>query len=273
MLNGWKEEQHMHKLEDIMQLDIDYINEFSEMERCPEGVFFYNKEMPMYYDANHAHIWKRVEQAETFLTNVKQFYLSKGLIPRMYLYNVEENHHCVEALSSHGFQYESFTDDIQCWNGEFVILPHNPAIRIERVADTNVQEALEVEMSISTFGEPALIKKAFDNMYRSPHFTYYLLKINGVACCTANLFLSGRQGRIESVATLESYRGRGLIGYVLQHIQKEAVKNNLEHLWLLPINEQVAKVYEKANFYSFGKIKSIHAFTEGKTIQEIRSAK
>lgn len=30
----------MHKLEDIMQLDIDYINEFSEMERCPEGVFF-----------------------------------------------------------------------------------------------------------------------------------------------------------------------------------------------------------------------------------------
>ncbi|CAM5215998.1 hypothetical protein LSPH26S_04768 [Lysinibacillus sphaericus] len=137
--------------------------------------------------------------------------------------------------------------------GRIIILPHNPAIRIERVTDANVQEALEVEMTISTFGEPALIKRAFENMYCSPHFTYYLLKIDGVACCTANLFLSGRQGRIESVATLESYRGRGLIGYVLQHIQKEAVKNNLEHLWLLPINEQVAKVYERANFYSFVK--------------------
>jgi len=61
-----------------------------------------------------------------------------------------------------------------------------------------------------------------------------------------------------------------LIGYILQHIQQESVKQGLEYLWILPINEQVAKVYDKANFKSVGKVESIHAFTEGKSIKQIR---
>lgn len=91
-----------------------------------------------------------------------------------------------------------------------------------------------------------------------------------MACCSANIFVSGNQGRIESVATTENYRGRGLIGYMLQHIQQQSVKQALEHLWILPISEQVANVYDKANFKSVGSIASIHAFTEGKSIQDIR---
>jgi len=260
----------MHKLEHIMQLDIEYIKSFSEMETWKEGVLFYNKDMPTYYDANHAHIWRKINNPNTLLTDIKKFYQSKSLIPRLYLYNVEENQSCVEALETQGFQYESFTDDVQCWNGEYTLLPHNPAIQIERVTETNMEEALAVEMSISTFGEPSLIKQAFEQTYQSPYFTYYLLKLDGIACCTANIFVSENQGRVESVATLESYRGRGLIGYILQHIQQESIKQGLEHLWILPINEQVAKVYDRANFKSVGKITSLHAFTEGKSINEIR---
>jgi len=84
------------------------------------------------------------------------------------------------------------------------------------------------------------------------------------------MFVSGKQGRIESVATIESYRGRGLIGYMLQHIQQQSVNQKLEQLWIWPINDQVAKVYDRANFKSIGSIASIHAFTEGKSIQNIR---
>ncbi|MGE8000855.1 GNAT family N-acetyltransferase [Lysinibacillus sp. NPDC093190] len=259
----------MHKIEHIMQLDMDYIKSFSEMETCNEGVLFYNKEMPTYYDANHAHIWKMIADPNMLLKKIKSFYQSKSLIPRLYLYNVEANQSCIEALEIHGFQYESFTDDVQLWNGEYAQLSHNPAIQIERVT-ANREEALAVEMNITTFGNPALIKKAFEQTYHCPHFTYYLLRLDGKACCTANIFVSGNQGRVESVATLESHRGRGLIGYILQHIQQESVKQGLEYLWILPINEQVAKVYDKSNFRSVGKIKSIHAYTEGKSIKQIR---
>ncbi|EON72817.1 GNAT family N-acetyltransferase [Lysinibacillus sphaericus] len=260
----------MHKLEQIMQLDIDYIKSFSEMEKCSAGVYFYNQEMPTYYDANHAHIWQKIAHADSFLTDLKKFYVAKGLIPRMYLYNVEVNQQCIEKLYAHGFQYETFTDDVQCWNGEYVQLPANPAIHIEHVTDSNVQEALAVEMSISTFGEPALIKEAFYKTYYSPLFTYYLLRVNGEACCTANVFVAGKQGRVESVATIESYRGRGLIGYLLQHIQQQSVKAGIEDLWIMPVSEPVARVYAKVNFKSLGTITSIHAFTEGKSIEEIR---
>ncbi|MFJ3387778.1 hypothetical protein [Lysinibacillus sp. NPDC086135] len=83
-------------------------------------------------------------------------------------------------------------------------------------------------------------------------------------------FVSGNQGRVKGVATFESYRGRELIGYILQHIQQESIKQGLEYLWILSINEQVAKVYDRANFKSVGTIISIHAFTEVKSIKQIR---
>lgn len=263
-------EKNMNQIEQIMQLDCDYIKSFSHSEIRKEGMYFYNKEMSTYYDANHAHIWREIKDPQSFLLDIKKFYEAKSLVPRLYLYGIEENQHCVEALQEHGFQYETFIDEIQCWNGEFVQLSPAPEIQIERVTDANLSEALAIEMSITTFGEPALIKEAFLRTYHSPHFKYYLLRVGGVACCTANVFTTKKQGRIESVATLESYRGRGLISYLLQHIQKESVKEALEHLWILPISEQVAKVYAKSNFETVGKVSSIHAFTEGKSIQEIR---
>lgn len=263
-------EKNMLQVEQIMQLDIDYIKSFSQVEKWEEGMLFYNQEMPTYYDANHAHIWRKIKDAPSFFTDIKQFYETKGLVPRLYLYNIEENQHCVEALQECGFQHETFTGEIQRWNGDFVHLPPAPEIQIEHVTDANLSEALAIEMRIPTFGEPTLIKEAFLRTYHSPHFTYYLLRVDGVACCTANVFTTKKQGRIESVATVESYRGRGLIGYLLQHIQKESIKKELEHLWILPISEQVAKVYARANFESVITMTSIHAFTEGKSIQEIR---
>lgn len=270
MKNGWKRERNMLNLEHIMQLDIDYVKSFSEMEACKEGVLFYNKAIPTYYDANHAHVWRKIEKPAQFLEDIKMFYQSKSLIPRLYLYNLEDNQACMEALEMHGFQYEQFVNEIQCWNGEFRQLSPHPAIQIERVTDANLNEALAVEMSISAFGDPELIKMAFEQAYYSPSFTYYLLKLDGVPCCSANLFVSGNQGRIESVATIESHRGRGLIGYMLQHIQQQSVNQKLEQLWIWPINDQVAKVYDRSNFKSVGSIASIHAFTEGKSIQDIR---
>ncbi|MEE3807385.1 GNAT family N-acetyltransferase [Lysinibacillus fusiformis] len=231
------------------------------------GVLFYNQSIPTYYDANHAQIWRKIEQPDAFLQAIKAFYQSKSLIPRIYLYNLEENHLCIEALEKHGFQYEHFVNEIQYWNGEYAILPPNPAIQIERVTDANMEEALAVEMSIAAFGEPSLIKKAFEQTYHSSHFTYYLLRLDGVACCSANIFVSGNQGRIESVATTENYRGRGLIGYMLQHIQQQSVKQALEDLWILPISEQVANVYDKANFNRWAPLHQFMRLLKGRAFK------
>ncbi len=133
----------MFNLERIMQLDIEYVKSFSEVEVSKEGPLFYNQAIPTYYDANHAQIWRKIEQPDAFLQAIKAFYQSKSLIPRIYLYNLEENHLCIEALEKHGFQYEHFVNEIQYWNGEYAILPPNPAIQIERVTDANISSRNE----------------------------------------------------------------------------------------------------------------------------------
>ncbi|WP_019241092.1 MULTISPECIES: GNAT family N-acetyltransferase [Bacillus] len=260
----------MNMIEKIVALDCDYLSSFSNKMSCEAGVLFYNEKQPNYYDANHAHIWRKVKCADHLLQEIKQFYLEKQLIPRVYLYNVHENLQFVEALERHGFSYETFSDSIQLWNGQLVNLPNNPDIEIERVIDENLQEALDIECSIQEFGGRSVREKAFLQEFQSPHFTFYLLRYKGVACCTASLFQIQNQSRVESVATLLEYRGRGLIAHLLRFIQQKVIEQHLQALWVFPINEHVEKVYQKSNFETKGKWQVIHAFTSGKSISNIR---
>jgi predicted acetyltransferase len=75
---------------------------------------------------------------------------------------------------------------------------------------------------------------------------------------------------MESVATLEEYRGRGLIGELIHYIQKEVAKKGLENLWVFPINEKIEKVYQKYGFKTVAKLKIGHAFLGGRSIKEIQ---
>lgn len=47
------------------------------------------------------------------------------------------------------------------------------------------------------------------------------------------------------------------------------MNRGLDNLWVIPINEKVEKVYEKYGFETVEKIKTGHAFLEGKSIKEI----
>lgn len=90
----------MNSLEHIIELDLHYLKSFSKMETCKEGVLFYNEDNPTYYDANHAHIWRKISNPDEVLSKIKDFYQSKSLVPRLYLYNLEENQACINARLS-----------------------------------------------------------------------------------------------------------------------------------------------------------------------------
>ena len=75
---------------------------------------------------------------------------------------------------------------------------------------------------------------------------------------------------MESVATIEEFRGKGLIGEVIQFIQKEVINRRIKKLWVFPINESIEKVYQKYGFQTVKKLTNGHAFLSGKSIREIR---
>ncbi|WP_349408978.1 GNAT family N-acetyltransferase [Pseudalkalibacillus sp. SCS-8] len=260
----------MDLIKQIEELNFALLQSFSNKQDQPWGVLFWNQHQPALYDANHAHVSEQPEHPDKVIDEVISFYEDLNIIPRFYLYNVESLTGFIDQLKEEkGFQYEAFSQPIQLWNKEITQLPSNQEVTIEKVTTKNYQDALMVECQITEFGGKAVREKAFESEFNDPRYTHYLLKYNGIPCSTACLFVHGSQGRVESVATIEEYRGKGLIGLVLQHVQKEAQNRQLEKVWVHPINERVEKVYSRYGFDTVLTLQTGHAFLGGDGIKAI----
>ncbi|MBY0121717.1 GNAT family N-acetyltransferase [Bacillus sp. S/N-304-OC-R1] len=260
----------MKFLQDILELDYAYLESFtSRTDKC-WGILFCNEYQPHYYSANHAHISQIAAQPQNIINEVMNYFQSKGIIPRFYIYQLDIQEEFISILKENNFGFEELIEPIQQWNKKIYQREAPDQITIELVTDKNYSEALHIECSIKELGGKIVRERAFEHEFNHPKFTYYLLRYNGIACATACLFVNNKQGRLESVATLEEYRGKGLIGFLIQHIQKEAAKLGLENLWVFPINEKIEKVYQKYGFTTIGKIRMGHAYLGGKSIKEIQ---
>lgn len=231
---------------------------------------FWNQHQPDYYDANHAHVSEQPDHPEEVIDEVISFYEALNITPRFYLYGLESLTSFIPQLKEKGFQFEDFSQPIQLWNKAVIQLPVNKDVTIEKVTTKNYHEALSVECQIEEFGGKSVREKALESEFNDNRYTHYLLKFNGTPCSTACLFVHGNQGRLESVATTSENRGKGLIGLLLQHIQREAQTLHLEKLWVHPINEGVEKVYSRYGFTTILTLQTGHAFLHGKGIKEIQ---
>lgn len=229
-----------------------------------------NRQQPDYYDANHAYISTQPEHPEKVIEEVVSYYRSYSITPRFYLDHVDSLTKFIAQLKEKGFQYEELPQPIQLWNKEITALLIPDHVTVEKVDNSNYQDASWVECQIKEFGGNAVREKAFEIEFNDNRYTHFLLKVNGKPSSTACLFVIGNQGRVESVATIEEYRGQGLIGFVLQCIQKQAQTMQLDYLWVHPINEQVEKVYDRYGFPTIYTLQSGHAFMDGKSIKELR---
>ncbi|EGA89821.1 acetyltransferase, GNAT family protein [Planococcus donghaensis MPA1U2] len=260
----------MDLLKQINELDFALLQSFSTKLDRPWGALFLNRDQPDYYDANHAYINTQPEHPKKVINEVVSFYRSHSITPRFYLDHVNSLTSFITLLKEEGFQYEDLPQSIQLWNKKVTSLSIPELVTVEKVDDTNYQDASWVECQINEFGGKAVREKAFETEFKDSRYTHFLLKVNGRPSSTACLFVHNNQGRIESVATIEKFRGQGLIGFVLQQIQIEAQAMKLENLWVHPINKQVEKVYNRYGFDTIHTLQSGHAFLDGKSIKEIR---
>ena len=256
-------------LEAVLKMDCAYLCTFTTKIDTSWGMIFYNENQPDYYDANHAHIQLTCENPKAVIDYVTRFYKDKGIIPRFYLYNVDQLQAFISEAKANHYHYEEFISPVQLWNHKMIEIETNSRVNIEKVTEDNYQEALEIEGSITEFGGMETIKKVFREQVNHPAFTHYLLRYEGKACSTACIFVDGDQARLESVATLEAYRGKGLIGAIIQFIQNEIIKREIKQLWVFPINETIEKIYQKYGFQTVTNLKNGHAYLEGKSIKEI----
>lgn len=262
----------MNRLNEIFDLDFAYLETFTTRTDTDWGSLFCNENQPDYFDANHAHIRHAYKDPHIVIDEVIHFYQTKGLIPRFYIYDLEVQQELISKLKAHHFGFEELTSPVQLWDNKVIEKVHNDDVTIETVTENNYKEALEIECTIKEFGGKVVREKAFENEFHHPNFTHYLLRYKGGACAIACIFDNGKQARMESVATLEKYRGKGLIGELIRHIQIEAVEKGYENLWVFPINEKIEKVYQKYGFKTIETLRTGHAFLGGRSILEIRES-
>lgn len=260
----------MTSLQDVFRLDFAYFETFTKRIDTAWGTIFCNESQPNYYDANHAHISDKCDYPQLVIDEVISYYKSREIVPRFYIYNLEIQRNLISELKSRDFGYEELISPVQLWNYRVIEIAENTSITIEKVTEENYQEALEIESSIKEFGEKESIGKVYKEQFDHSSFTHYLLRYNGIPCTTACIFEFGNQARMESVATIEEFRGKGLIGWMIQFIQKEVMNRGIQKLWVFPINESVGKIYQKYGFQTVGKMDMGHAFLSGKSIKEIQ---
>ena len=260
----------MLNLKELLKLDISYYETFSKRIDTSWGTLFCNENQPNYYDSNHAHIIDECLQPQSVIDEVIGYYQSKKIIPRFYIYNIENQQNLITELKTNNFRYEELISPVQLWNNRVTEIQNNKRVTIEKVTKENYQAALDIECSIKEFGGKETIEKVYKEQFNHSSYTHYLLRLDGAACSTACIFEDGEQARLESVATTKEFRGKGLIGEVIQFIQKEAVNRGIKRLWVFPINESIEKVYQKYGFQTEKKLTMGHAFLSGKSITEIR---
>jgi len=260
----------MINVKDVFLLDFAYFETFTKRIETSWGSIFCNESQPNYYDANHAHISEAIDNPKLIIEEVKNFYNTRKIIPRFYIYNLDAHQELVDQLKLNHFGFEELISPVQLWEQKVLEKEKRKEISIELVTKDNYSEALDIECSIAEFGGKAIREKAFEVEFYHPSFIYYLLRYDGIACATACIFINENQARMESVATLEEYRGRGLIGELIHYIQAEVNKKGLENLWVFPINEKIEKVYQKYGFKTVVKLKMGHAFLGGRSIKEIQ---
>lgn len=259
----------MNILDKILELDFAYLETFTARMDRPWGNLFCNENQPHYYDANHAHVRSAVQEPQTVIDEVVSFYQERNIIPRFYLYDLDQHTQFRKELLANGFKFEELVHPVQLWNNEITEVRHHPDVTIEEVTDANFHEAVHVECTIKEIGG-SIREKALQEEFNHPAYRHYLLRYEGIACSTACIFEFGQQARMESVATLEEYRGKGLIGHLIRHIQSVVQRKGYQNLWVFPINERVAHVYARYGFVTLETLKSGHAYLGGKSIKEIQ---
>ncbi|MED5020709.1 GNAT family N-acetyltransferase [Paenibacillus chibensis] len=260
----------MNRFQDFLELDYAYYLTFTERIDTTWGALFCNEKQADYYDANHAHITEEVRDPQAVIDEVIRFYESRNITPRFYIYNLELQANLLNALEANQFRSEEMISPVQLWDGRLDMKPLRSGNTVERVDDRNVQEALQIECSIQEFGGKETVEKVFMEQWAHPSYSHYLLRHEGIPVSTACLFEQNRQARLESVATLEKFRGKGLVGELIRYIQHEADLRKVRQLWVFPINEIIEKVYQKYGFQTVDSLKSVHAFAGGQSIREIR---
>lgn len=231
----------------ILREEIEFPKLFASYLETDYGILFYNEDEKDSYDSNHAILFPdRASCLDGAINDVTEFYLSKGIVPRVYSPLIDgffEKHR--NSFEKRGYTIERYED--MC----FMLLEQENTIRVDSKLDIVRLSRWDARIGNDIF-IPNSEKREIEvvrNSLRSEDYYLFVGYLDGVAVTTTSFHIS-QYGctRFDYITTAREYRQRGyareLIGFVVDYCRER----NLPNCYQWPAHPASAKICHEAGF-------------------------
>lgn len=251
----------MTELEKIKHLEYYFPKIFSDMDEREFGVMFYNTDNPDSHDSNHTVIF-RDSDCEKALPDIKEFYLSKKLEPRVYSSLEEGRLQSIRPfLERSGFKVNDFG------YAEYLVYSGKSAITEPYTIDFrrfNASDDLSVFKQI--FQDEADLFRAQQVIRRraaaSDYFLYIGYKDNSPVVMASFQFDENMTARLDEVETAEAHRGNGYARQIIRHLTEVFDKQGGKLFFSWAANDTAQRVYLQGGFEVRYKLPAWSAYME-----------
>lgn len=220
--------------------------EITTYEEREYGVLFYNDDNKDSYDSNHAIIFKdKIQNVDSVLEEIKDFYLKKGITPNIYQSIAEEGYfeEIQEELSKYGFDIWTETQQFMIKLEENTIST-NKDIEVKKVTEWNDDYGIEI---FEKAGEPwgiDVAKRSLDNSNTLFFVAFYEGKPVGMTYA----HVTDEICRVDYLLVSKEYRKIGVGRTLISHFVDYCNANKINDCYLWPDGESAEKIYYEAGF-------------------------
>lgn len=231
----------------ILKTEMEFPKIFASFIEKDYGILFYNENDKESHDSNHAVLYtEKIFDIEHVLVEIKDFYLNKGITPRIYhpfTAGYFENNQAV--FENFGYEVRIYGNDrlmLLTQNNNIIT---NKTLKIKRLTEWDDRIASDIFIPNGEEYEVDVAKNSLK--YKSNYlFVGYL---NDVAVTTTYFHVS-EYGctRYDYIITAKNYRNKGYAREILSHVVDYCRENNIPNCFQCPAHETSAKMCHEAGF-------------------------
>ncbi len=238
--------------EKIIRTEIEYPGEYATRLDTEFGVLFYNLGKKALHLANHAVIYPdKITDFKTVLVQVRDFYLEKGIQPRIY------QHYPDGYLMANSTELRTTGFDIQTFGQTGFMLLSAPNI-IPREIRLEIRELKEWDQRLALDimipnNNPHTLYQVKINC-TNPKFRVFAGYLSDRAVSVASVYYS-QHGvvKLNSLETAEEIRGRGFARELISEVVEIHKAESDLPLYVWPLNVTAEKICSDAGFRTLFK--------------------
>lgn len=239
----------------ILKSEIEFPAIFTSFVEKDYGILFYNEEDKESCDSNHAILYtEKISDIESVLKEIKHFYLSKGLVPRIYRPYTAGYFEDNQALfEESGYEVRLYGTDRLMLLTEKNIIVTDKTLDIRLLKDWDDRIAADI---LIPNGEGYEVEVAKNSMrYKDNYLFAGYLKDEAVTTLYLHVSEYGCT-RFDYINTAKKFRNKGYAREILSYAADFCKEHDLPNCYQCPAHETSFKMCYEAGFRVLFEIES-----------------